>query len=492
MKQFNKIIGALSVPAFMLAVSCSDNTTLNEPAGSQADGKNIVSLSINTQAAINSRASEFPHISDGSKADKLVYSVYEKTTGADGKETYKLVEDYINEETGGVNVINNASFPLTIQLVMDPTDEYTVVLWAQNSDCKAYDTSDLTKVKVDYSKVTNNYELGDAFCNIAVVKGNQTSTETVMLRRPFAQINVGDAGWDYEAVALLRPNPRTYAKSSVVMKGLAQYYNVLEARTLIDADLDASKGEKAIYPGEVSFAMSMMPAFINLSSYDSTFDWSKLSYLPYSSQFGPTDDEGNKLYDSEIEEFLKLKLDDGNTWADYIGYDTSKDVQTNFNDNDLIKTGHFKYLSMCYVLVPVSRDNGNVKGAVINELSFTAADSEGNNSKTLFTLYNVPAQQNWRTNIISDKMFMHADHFRLYIVPTYAGDFINDGGMNTGDSYDQWHNVEMEKDEDSWYVSNVKDGYGDVNEDFKGYGDQDGQYDDWDEEQDNLKSENAR
>ncbi|MCH5231463.1 MAG: hypothetical protein J1F43_06680 [Muribaculaceae bacterium] len=491
MKYKNHIFGWLSVPAFLLTVACTDNADLNNSGNSPEKGKNVVALTVSTEAATAfSRADnafDFPHISDGTKADQLIYAVYREDVN--GK--LQLVTDYINESTGGVNVVNNATFPMTIELVMDPSDEFTVAFWAQSSECKAYDISDLTKVKVDYSKISNNYELGDAFCNIATVKGNDTGKKQVELRRPFAQINVGDAGWDYEAAAILNPNPRTYAKSSITLKGLAQYYNVLEGRTLTDSDLDAAKGEKAIYDGEVKFDMSYMPAFINLTSYDDSFDWDKLSYLPYSEEFGPKDDDDDPVFNSEIEEFLKLNLNgDSNDFASYIGYDTGMNLKENFDAHKLTDTEHFKYLSMCYVLVPVAKDEDNkVKGAVIDKLTFTVSDNSGK-SLTLFTINQVPVQQNWRTNIISDKMFMAGEKFRLYIVPTYAGDFNNASGNNSGDSWNLWDNVEMNQKEDAdgnliWYVKDTDKPYGNPNDDFLGTDDNDGQYDDWDDIQDN-------
>lgn len=480
----NKIFGLLSVSALMLTASCSDNADLIVPDNSELSGKTKITFMVNPQGAIaQSRAGgdEFSHISDGTKADKLVYAVYRR----DEKGAYQIVTDYLNVDQNGQNTINNAVFPVTIELVMDVTDEFTVAFWAQSSECEAYDTSNLAKVKVDYSKVTNNYELGDAFCNVATVKGNDTGNKIVELRRPFAQINVGDAGWDYEAAAVLKPNPRTYAKSSISMTGLAQYYNVLEGRTLTDEDLDVSKGEKALYEGTVTFNMAYMPAFINLTNYDANFDWSKLSYLPYSEEFGPKED-GSAVYDAEIEEFLKIKWDGTeNPYKSYLGYDADNSIIENF-DRGVHDTEHYKYLSMCYVLVPVSKDeSGKVKGATINKLSFTVSDAEGKKNLRIFSLDNVPVQQNWRTNIVSDRMFMGDEKFKIFIVPTYAGDFNNASGSNEGSSKDNWNNVEMDYETDSngnqvWYVKDVDKGYGNPNDDFNGYGDQDGQYDEWD------------
>ena len=504
----NKIFGCLSMTALLFAGSCADNATISEPSQSDLEGKRVVTLSVSPQGTMASsraggNALGQSSLSTASKIDKLVYSVYEKNANGE----YEIVTDYLNETTGGVNVIDNASFPLTLQFVMDPEQEFAVAFWAQSSLCDAYTTTDLTRVKVDYSGAGNNDELRDAFCNTGIVKGNQTETQQIILRRPFAQINVGDPGWDYEAAALMRPNPRTYATSSIILKGLAQFYNVLEGRTVTQSELDADgKNEKALVEGGVTFSLASMPAFYNLS----TAQWADLDYRPYSEKFGPKDEvEGDDdevtlvpRYDSEIEEFLYLALNksaDGDygygseyQYNDYIGYDTSKTLDKNL-DQDLKSTERYKYLSMSYILVPVTKDAaGKVSGAVLDEVTFWAADAQGNNSKKLFSIDNVPVQQNWRTNIISNRMFMAAERFKLFIVPVYAGDFVNESGNNTGDSYQDWNDVTMGNDKvDSdgnnyWYV---KDNNAEKNPEFPGYGDQKGEYDDWDKEHD--KSQNA-
>lgn len=504
MKLRYNIFGWLSVPALLLTAACSENADMNIPDSDSENGKNIVTLSVNPVAKTATRAdgeTNYPVISDGTKADMLVYAVYKKKTDSStGKISYEVIIDEVNEKTNGVMTIKSIKFPLTIRLIMDPESEYTVAFWAQSQDCKAYDTNDLQKVKVDYSQITNNYEFADAFCAVATVKGN-AKDQSVYLHRPLAQINVGDAGWDYEAAAILYPNPRTYAKSTVTIKGgLAKYYNVLEARTLTDDDLE--NGESAIEKNNVTFSLSTMPAFFNLEAYDSSFDWSKLSYLPYSEKFGPEDEDTEEpLYDEEIENFLRLPLvtSDGKDYLGYIGWDNTKNVKENYGGG-LSRTETFKYLSMVYVLAPVAyeeKDGQNVvKGAILNGLSFSASDAEGNNTKELFSINNVPVQQNWRTNIVTDKLFLAGTKFKLYIVPTYAGDYNDESGRYTGFATNDWNNVTIKQDEDAdgnkltdadgnpiyVAISNTDENGNNVNEnpEFPGYTDQGGEYNDWD------------
>lgn len=488
------IFGWLTVPALMLTGACSDNDNINGHDPSLDSEKRIVTLTVNPQGQTVTRADDgFSHISDGSKADMLVYAAYKKN--ADGK--LEIVIDKQSQSTNGVNYIRNTQFPLVLQFIMDPTEEYTVAFWAQSEACKAYDTSNLEKVKVDYTNAFNNYELGDAFCNTAVVKGNITTTQEVLLTRPFAQVNVGDAGWDYEAAAILKPNPRIYAQSTISIKaenGIAQYYNVLEGRTLTQEELE--EGESA-YIKQVNFSSANIPAFINLSEEQ----WKNLSYLPYSNdeEFGPKDDNDELIYDKEIEEFLRIKMDNDDSYKSYFGYDIEKSVPDNY-EAGVTSTETFKYLSMCYILVPVTKETNDkgevaVKGAILDEVSFSMADAEGKNSRVLFSISNVPVQQNWRTNIVTDKMFIADEQFKLFIVPTYAGDYVNDSGNNSGDSLNDWNDVIIQgkpNDEGVIIYEVTSNAESNKNDEFPGYNDENGEYDEWDKDHDPSLSDKEK
>lgn len=97
------------------------------------------------------------------------------------------------EVIGGEAVIEN------LKLVRG--DSYGILFWAQDKDCKAYDVSDLSNVKIDYSvdetavsgTGTGNEENRDAFygCETFSVGHDGLEETTFVLKRPFAQINFG-------------------------------------------------------------------------------------------------------------------------------------------------------------------------------------------------------------------------------------------------------------------------------------------------------------
>lgn len=99
------------------------------------------------------------------------------------------------EVVGGEAVIDN------LKLVRG--DSYGILFWAQDKECEAYDVSDLSNVKIDYTvdetavsgTGTGNEENRDAFygCETFSVRHDGLDETTFVLKRPFAQINFGAA-----------------------------------------------------------------------------------------------------------------------------------------------------------------------------------------------------------------------------------------------------------------------------------------------------------
>ena len=159
-----KILSFFALAALLLTASCSKQE-------SPVLGEDQVIISLGLEGVSATRA-----ISDGSLVDKLVYEVYDKTGAL-------LVTMDGMEET--------VTFPYSLSLPLAKGQDYTILFWAQNSDCGAYNTEDLRSVTVDYTDATNNDETRDAFyaaVNVHVTGGPQKVE--VVLNRPFAQVNV--------------------------------------------------------------------------------------------------------------------------------------------------------------------------------------------------------------------------------------------------------------------------------------------------------------
>ena len=161
--------GMLAIVA-MIATSCQQETDLGVNVGETA----TVSFNVGTPT----RA-----YSDGTTATELEWAVYD----ANG---------VLLSEIGGTKAINLST---TVELQLVTGNQYTVLFWAEAANAP-YEFDAATKtVTVDYTNATSSVEAYDAFyaCHPFTVNGAQT--ETVELKRPFAQLNIGTN--DYLAAA---------------------------------------------------------------------------------------------------------------------------------------------------------------------------------------------------------------------------------------------------------------------------------------------------
>lgn len=160
-----KILSFFALAALLLTASCSKQE-------SPVLGEDQVIISLGLEGVSATRA-----ISDGSKVNQLVYEVYDKNGALLGT---------MDKTTEGP-----VTFPYSLSLPLAKGQDYTILFWAQNSGCEAYNTDDLRSVTVDYTGATNNDETRDAFyaaVNVHVTGGPQKVD--VVLNRPFAQVNV--------------------------------------------------------------------------------------------------------------------------------------------------------------------------------------------------------------------------------------------------------------------------------------------------------------
>ena len=159
-----KILSFFALAALLLTASCSKQE-------SPVLGEDQVIISLGLEGVSTTRA-----ISDGSLVDKLVYEVYDKTGAL----------------LGTMDKTETVTFPYSLSLPLAKGQDYTILFWAQNSGCQAYNTDNLKNVVVDYTtNATNNDETRDAFyaaVNVHVTGGPQKVE--VVLNRPFAQVNV--------------------------------------------------------------------------------------------------------------------------------------------------------------------------------------------------------------------------------------------------------------------------------------------------------------
>ena len=171
-----KIFSAMFVAAGMLfATSCANEEITSSQAGNEA----TVSFSLGLEGGIDTRA-----ISDGTGADKLEYAVF----NAAGERITTIAKV---SKTG-------VTFPTTENITLAKGQTYKIAFWAQDADCQAYEVSDDMNVRIKYAGV-NNDETRDAFFKSIEFTVTGSTSIDVILKRPFAQINVGVYESDWNA-----------------------------------------------------------------------------------------------------------------------------------------------------------------------------------------------------------------------------------------------------------------------------------------------------
>lgn len=202
-------LGMFAAAGMLFATSCSNDELDVVQSGNEAQ----VTFSLAAEGGIATRA-----ISDGTGAKKLVYAVY----NASGE----LIETIANTDVNG-QIVDNSAFDngLTenVTITLAKGQQYTVAFWAQNPNCTAYTTTDLKNVTIDYAGL-NNDETRDAFFKAETFTVTGNTKIDVVLKRPFAQINVGVYQTDWDAA---KASGIEIEKSKVTIENAATSINLL-------------------------------------------------------------------------------------------------------------------------------------------------------------------------------------------------------------------------------------------------------------------------
>lgn len=202
-------LGMFAAAGMLLATSCSNDELDVVQSGNEAQ----VTFSLAAEGGIATRA-----ISDGTGAKKLVYAVY----NANGE----LIKTIANADVNGQIVDNSAfdnGFTENVTITLAKGQQYTVAFWAQDPKCTAYTTTDLENVEVDYAGL-NNDETRDAFFKAETFTVTGNTEINVVLKRPFAQINVGVYQTDWNAAVA---SGIEIEKSKVTIEKAATSINLL-------------------------------------------------------------------------------------------------------------------------------------------------------------------------------------------------------------------------------------------------------------------------
>lgn len=171
------LLTAAAIASMLFAASCQKE---NFSARQEGD---VVTATLTVQAPGQPGTKV---IGDGMTADNLVFAVFDET----GVELPELRQgDWIKEQEE-ITFGGDLQTTVTVKLVRGK--EYTFVCWAQNKDAKCYDFTDMKNIGVSYKDAASQDETRDAFfAGVPTGKITEDFSQTITLKRPFAQINVG-------------------------------------------------------------------------------------------------------------------------------------------------------------------------------------------------------------------------------------------------------------------------------------------------------------
>lgn len=266
--------GLFAVAGVLFATSCSNEKLDAVETSDEAQ----VTFKLGLEGDLATRT-----ISDGTKADMLVYAVYKLDENGNPE-----LQNVVGSDNNGQFVKDGFKSGDNVTVTLAKGQTYQVAFWAQDADCKAYDTSNLDAVKVSYKAenatddALNNDELRDAFFNSVEFEVLGDKTIDVVLRRPFAQINVGVYKEDWDAAVA---SGIEIQNSAVVIKNVANTIN------LITGDVSGND--------EVTYAANLIPDETLYVETDPAKD-GKEAYTWLSMSYILVADAGTTLVDNKL------------------------------------------------------------------------------------------------------------------------------------------------------------------------------------------------
>ena len=171
----NYLYSLIAVAALLFATACSESEQASDDAQVAR-----VTFTLRLNDGVDARA-----IGDGTTAKALLYEL-------------RRGNQIVKKETIVDAFADGLTYQLTFEVMVGARYEY--VFWAQSPDAP-YGTEDLSAIRMNYENSPANDEHRDAFYAIGSFWGEESFGHAV-LKRPFAQLNVGGQNCVYETAVL--------------------------------------------------------------------------------------------------------------------------------------------------------------------------------------------------------------------------------------------------------------------------------------------------
>jgi hypothetical protein len=203
-------------------------------------------------------------IADGTNIDVLYWEIY----GADPKTAAgPLGEGEVKDNDG------NKTFTVNLKLVAD--QDYNIVFWAQVDGQTHYIVDDLRSVKINsYDDENANDETRAAFFAVYPfhTENGVSIDETVVLRRPFAQLNLGATTYE-TSLNLVNGGKVKVESTEVTVANIADSFNTIDGIGESSTDLTVTFNAAATPNGADDQTTKM------LAVNGETYFWLGMNYL---------------------------------------------------------------------------------------------------------------------------------------------------------------------------------------------------------------------
>ena len=213
-----KFFCALAATALVGLTACSSD----EPVAQNGDGN--VNFTLRLPDAIGTRA-----YSDGLSATQLNYYVYDEDNGSENIEALNGTATFVNRETTvSLNLVSGKSYSIVFLATVPGQSHYTYTASSKDLD-------------VTYGSAAQDESRDAFYVYEPTFKVTGAISKDIILRRPFAQINVGTTDWASATDAGI-----SLTETSMTVTGVANKIN------LGTGDVEGNE--------EVTFTSAAMPA----------------------------------------------------------------------------------------------------------------------------------------------------------------------------------------------------------------------------------------
>lgn len=320
-----KILSLFACAAALLS-SCA-----KEPVSAPAADEDTVTVTFGIETG-ETRASASGDTGKGKNIDLLICGVYDSKG--------KLLTQYADKGNPNGQIVNTKktdeeNFPM-ISLRLVRGQVYKIAFWSQSSRCEAYDTSDLSDIVIDYSKMKLNDDTFDVFCNTEMFTVAEDEYRTVTLRRPFAQINVGMSKSDFEDFCKASTPGFPIEKVNIKVSEAATRMNIVDNR--VDG-ADKSKIQAVDYPYADWIKSEYLLVDLNHDGKYNDVDDKEpetFFFLAYGFILVADAVEGTSTYSAEVE--VTVGLTGGGSSLEFSDDDMKKvPVQRNWSTNIILE-----------------------------------------------------------------------------------------------------------------------------------------------------------